>query len=106
MTTTDADRGRVIGLQERRLGKTILRTYRAKADIDDVLPNERQPRLTHLNIHRSIEGELEPHPYLFVCTRDMLLRPTSARARHLVALRAIDVSGNDAVKLLVRRTLH
>lgn len=42
---TTGDRGRVIGLQERRLGKTVLRTYRAKANIDDVLPNDRQPRL-------------------------------------------------------------
>jgi ParB family chromosome partitioning protein len=33
------------GLQERRLGATILRTYRHKVDIDDVVPNERQPRL-------------------------------------------------------------
>ena len=33
------------GLQERRLGSTILRTYRQTIDIDDVLPNERQPRL-------------------------------------------------------------
>ncbi|MGO9245002.1 MAG: hypothetical protein ACLQDC_09580 [Verrucomicrobiia bacterium] len=38
-------RTRVIGLQERRLGRTVLRTYRAKVDIDDVLPNERQPRM-------------------------------------------------------------
>ena len=29
------DRGKVIGLQERPLGRTVLRTYRAKADIDD-----------------------------------------------------------------------
>ena len=39
------DRGRVIGLQERRLGPTVLRTYRTKVDIEDLLPNERQPRL-------------------------------------------------------------
>src|SRR6185295_17023581 len=39
------ERGRVIGLQERRLGPTVLRTYRAKVDIDDIVPNERQPRL-------------------------------------------------------------
>ncbi len=31
------------GLQERRLGSTILRTYRHKVDVDDVVPNERQP---------------------------------------------------------------
>ena len=47
MTQLDhsGDRGRVVGLQERRLGKTVLRTYRAKADIDDILSNERQPQL-------------------------------------------------------------
>jgi len=38
------DRGRIIGLQERRLGGTVLRTYRAKLDIDDIVPNVRQPR--------------------------------------------------------------
>jgi ParB family transcriptional regulator, chromosome partitioning protein len=47
MNTTEhsGDRGRVIGIQERRLGRTVLRTYRAKADIDDIVPNPRQPRL-------------------------------------------------------------
>jgi len=39
------ERGRVIGLQQRPLGRTILRTYRTKMDIDSVVPNERQPRL-------------------------------------------------------------
>jgi len=42
-----ANRGKVVGfgLQERRLGSTILRTYRTKVDLDDIVPNERQPRL-------------------------------------------------------------
>ena len=31
--------------QERRLGRTILRTYRATLDIDDILPNTSQPRM-------------------------------------------------------------
>ena len=31
--------------QERRLGRTILRTYRTTLDIDDILPNTTQPRL-------------------------------------------------------------
>ena len=41
------ERGKVVGfgLQERRLGSTILRTYRTKVDLDDIVPNERQPRL-------------------------------------------------------------
>jgi len=69
-----SERGsRVIGLQERRLGPTILRTYRTKADIDDVLPNERQPRLgpkEDEELQRQIEANeglfepllVEPHP--------------------------------------------
>jgi hypothetical protein len=31
-----SDRGKVIGLQERRLDRTILRTYRTKLDVDDL----------------------------------------------------------------------
>src|SRR5712671_1034870 len=61
------------GIQERRLGSTILRTYRAKADIDDVVPNERQPRLgpkEDEELQRQIEANeglfepllVEPHP--------------------------------------------
>jgi ParB family transcriptional regulator, chromosome partitioning protein len=36
---------RVVGLQERPLGGTVLRTYRRKTDIDDIIPNPRQPRI-------------------------------------------------------------
>jgi ParB family transcriptional regulator, chromosome partitioning protein len=32
-------------LQERRLDRTILRTYRATVDLDDLVPNPKQPRL-------------------------------------------------------------
>ena len=63
------------GLQERRLGSTVLRTYRAKVDIDDVVPNERQPRLgpkEDEELQRQIEANeglfepllVEPHPDL------------------------------------------
>jgi ParB family chromosome partitioning protein len=66
-------RGRIVGLQERRLGSTVVRTYRAKMDIDDVLPNERQPRLGPKEddeLQRQIEANeglfepllVEPHP--------------------------------------------
>src|SRR5262245_15795849 len=66
-------RGRVVGLQERRLGPTILRTYRTKVDIDDVLANDRQPRLgpkEDEELQRQIEANeglfepllVEPHP--------------------------------------------
>jgi ParB family chromosome partitioning protein len=63
------------GLQERRLGSTILRTYRSKVDIDDVVPNDRQPRLgakEDEELQRQIEANeglfepllVEPHPDL------------------------------------------
>src|SRR5215469_5388437 len=70
-----APRANVVGfgLQERRLGPTILRTYRQKVDIDDVVPNERQPRLgpkEDEELQRQIEANeglfepllVEPHP--------------------------------------------
>jgi ParB family chromosome partitioning protein len=73
---TDA-RANVVGfgLQERRLGSTILRTYRQKVDLDDVVPNERQPRLgpkEDEELQRQIEANeglfepllVEPHPDL------------------------------------------
>ncbi len=70
-----SERGRVIGLQERRLGPTILRTYRAKLDIEDIVPNERQPRLgpkEDMELQLQIEANeglfepllVEPHPEL------------------------------------------
>jgi ParB family chromosome partitioning protein len=69
------ERGKIIGLQERRLGRTVLRTYRAKADIDDIVPNPRQPRLGPKEddeLQRQIEANeglfepllVEPHPDL------------------------------------------
>src|SRR3982074_635154 len=77
MTPADptTNRGRVVGLQERPLGRTILRTYRAKLDIDDVVPNERQPRLgpkEDEELQRQIDDNeglfepllVEPHPDL------------------------------------------
>src|SRR4051794_34357135 len=70
-------RGNVVGfgLQERRLGSTILRTFRTKVDLDDVVPNERQPRLgpkEDEELQRQIEANegifepllVEPHPNL------------------------------------------
>lgn len=68
-------RGKIVGLQERRLGRTVLRTYRTKVDIDDVVPNERQPRLgpkEDEELQRQIEANeglfepllVEPHPDL------------------------------------------
>lgn len=61
--------------QDRRLDRTILRTYRTNADIDDVLPNPQQPRLGPKEddeLQRQIEANeglfepllVEPHPNL------------------------------------------
>jgi len=63
----------VIGLQERPLGGTVLRTYRRRVDIDDIVPNDRQPRLGSKEdeeLQRQIEANeglfepllVEPHP--------------------------------------------
>ena len=73
MNKPEPNKSRVIGLQERPLGRTILRTYRAKADIDDVIPNEKQPRLgpkEDEELQRQIKDNegvfepllVEPHP--------------------------------------------
>src|SRR5437899_8446851 len=64
---------RVVGIQERRLGRTVLRTYRTKVDIDEIVPNEKQPRLgpkEDEELQRQIEANeglfepllVEPHP--------------------------------------------
>ena len=62
-------------LQERRLGRTVLKTYRDTRDIEDIVPNPEQPRLTpkeDLELQRQIEANegifepllVEPHPDL------------------------------------------
>src|SRR6267154_6478154 len=59
--------------QERRLGRTLLRTYRDTVDLFDVFPNEKQPRMgpkVDPELQRQIEANegifepllLEPHP--------------------------------------------
>lgn len=59
--------------QERRLGRTLIRTYRTTVDIDDVVPNPNQPRSgpkEDVELQRQIEANesvfepllLEPHP--------------------------------------------
>jgi ParB family chromosome partitioning protein len=65
----------VVNLQERRLDRTVLRTYRRKADIDDIVPNDKQPRMgpkLDEELQRQIEANgglfepllVEPHPTL------------------------------------------
>jgi ParB family chromosome partitioning protein len=59
--------------QERRLGRTLLRTYRDSVNLYDIFPNERQPRMgpkEDPELQRQIEANegvfepllLEPHP--------------------------------------------
>lgn len=70
-----AGRDNVVNLQERRLDRTVLRTYRTKADIDEIVPNEKQPRMgpkLDEELQRQIEANgglfepllVEPHPDL------------------------------------------
>jgi len=65
----------VVSLQERRLDRTVLRTYRTRADIDDIVPNNNQPRMgpkVDEELQRQIEANgglfepllVEPHPEL------------------------------------------
>ena len=69
------DRQTVVSLQERRLDRTVLRTYRTTADIDNIVPNNNQPRMgpkTDEELQRQIEANgglfepllVEPHPEL------------------------------------------
>ncbi len=66
-------KSKVVGLQERRLGPTLLRTYRSRTDVDNLVPNERQPRIGPKEddeLQRQIEANegifepllVEPHP--------------------------------------------
>jgi ParB family chromosome partitioning protein len=69
------ERDNVVNLQERRLDRTVLRTYRTRADINDIIPNEKQPRMgpkLDEELQRQIEANgglfepllVEPHPDL------------------------------------------
>ncbi|GAB1716959.1 MAG: hypothetical protein NTAFB05_20010 [Nitrobacter sp.] len=76
MNSAAEDRSRVVvNLQERRLDRTVLRTYRTKADLDEIVPNDKQPRLgpkIDEELQRQIEANgglfepllVEPHPQL------------------------------------------
>ena len=65
----------IVGLQERRLDRTVLRTYRTMVDLGDVVPNDRQLRMGPIEdeeLQRQIEANeglfepllVEPHPDL------------------------------------------
>jgi ParB family transcriptional regulator, chromosome partitioning protein len=45
MNKPEQKKGQVIGFQDRPLGGSVLRTYRRRADIDDIEPNDKQPRI-------------------------------------------------------------
>ena len=67
--------GNAVRLQERRLGRSVLRTYPIKLDIDDIVPNANQPRggpKEDVELQRQIVANqgvfepllVEPHPDL------------------------------------------
>src|ERR1700759_2064016 len=64
-----------VELQERRLDRTILRTYRTTVDLEELIPNPQQPRLGPKEddeLQRQIEANeglfepllVEPHPHI------------------------------------------
>jgi ParB family chromosome partitioning protein len=68
-----AERSNVVGMHERRLGDTVFYTRRDTLDIDDILPNPKQPRLgskVDIELQRQIDANnaifepllVEPHP--------------------------------------------
>lgn len=68
-----AERSNVVGMHERRLGDTVFYTRRDTLDVDDVLPNPKQPRLgskVDVELQRQIDANngifepliVEPHP--------------------------------------------
>lgn len=59
-----AGRDNVVNLQERRLDRTVLRTYRTKADIDEIVPNEKQPRMG-LKLDEELQRQIEANGGLF-----------------------------------------
>jgi ParB family transcriptional regulator, chromosome partitioning protein len=72
---TAESRPNIVVLQERRLDRTVLRTYRTKVDLDEVVPNGNQPRMgpkEDAELQRQIEANeglfepllVEPHPDL------------------------------------------
>jgi ParB family chromosome partitioning protein len=63
----------VVGMHERRLGETVFYTRRDTLDVDDILPNPKQPRLgskVDIELQRQIDANnaifepllVEPHP--------------------------------------------
>src|ERR1700730_10650004 len=68
-----SERSIVVGMHERRLGDTVFYTRRDTLDVDDILPNPKQPRLgakVDVELQRQIDANngifepliVEPHP--------------------------------------------
>jgi len=83
-----------VDLQERRLDRTVLRTYRTKLDLDELIPNPNQPRLgpkVDAELQRQIEANegifepllVEPHPELKGKYRQDALRRRAAESLDL-----------------------
>lgn len=66
---------KITGLQERRLGGTLLRTYRTKLHLDQVVPNERQPRLG-TKVDEELQRQIEANEGLF---EPLLVEPDPER---------------------------
>jgi ParB family chromosome partitioning protein len=45
MNKHEIRKNNVVGFQDRPLGGSVLRTYRRRADLDDIEPNDKQPRI-------------------------------------------------------------
>ena len=87
MTSAAEDRNVVVNLQERKLDRTVLRTYRTRADIEDIVPNEKQPRLGP-KIDEELQRQIERHQPGEVCHQPVLELTLKADAARevLVAL--------------------
>src|SRR5690348_14849093 len=59
-----SDAPRVVSMQERRLGGTLLRPYQTQADLDSIVPNERQPR-TGNKVDEELQRQIEANEGLF-----------------------------------------
>lgn len=68
-----SERGNVVGMHERRLGETVFYTRRDTLDVDEIVPNPKQPRLgpkVDIELQRQIDANgavfepliVEPHP--------------------------------------------
>jgi ParB family transcriptional regulator, chromosome partitioning protein len=73
--TRGSERSNVVGMHERRLGDTVFYTRRDTLDVDDILPNPKQPRIgskVDIELQRQIDANngifepliVEPHPEL------------------------------------------